>query len=164
MERAEHNYALQCKCRPPMEFNGSCVHMSDDRNWLSMSNKNHLFCPLPPGRFPFVTLVSFMINNAHVLKMKTFFLPMMSLHSLSINMFIIKIFCPCLLLASSRFSTLIPLLWAVTNISKVKIIFSSCRSPLPSGFHLQFLEIFWRQIWLLPDASLKLTATPLSWC
>lgn len=162
MGHAEYNYALQCKCRPPMEFNGSCVHTSEDRNWLNMFNKNHLFCPLPPGRFPFVTLVSFMINNAHVLKMKTLFLPIMSLEALLINMFVIKIFSPCLLLASSRFSTLIPLLRAIANISKVKIIFSSCRSPLPSGFHLQFLEIFWWQIWLLPSASLNLTATPLS--
>lgn len=149
---------MQCKSRPPMEFNGNCVHMSEDRNWLNMFNKNLFFCPLPPGRIVFVTLVSLMINNAHVLKMKTVFLSIMSLHS----SLIIKIFSLCLL-ASSRFSTLILLLWAIKNISKVKIIFSSCWSPLPSGFHLQFLEIFWRQMWLLPYASLNLSVTPLSW-
>lgn len=162
MEHAEYHYAPLCKWRPPMEFNGSWVHMSENRNWLSMFNKNHLFCPLPPGRFPFVTLVSFMINNAHVLKIKTFSVPIIRLYSLFINILIIRI-SSCLLLASSRFLMLIPLLWAITNISKVKTVLSSCRNLLPSVSHLQFLEIFWQQIWLLPNASLNLTATPLSW-
>lgn len=110
MEHAEHNCVPHCKCRSPMEFNESFIHVSEDRNWLNMFNKNHLFCPLPPGRFLFVTLVSSMINNAHVLKMKNHILLIKSLHSLLIIMFIIKFFSPCHLLASSRFPTLIPFL------------------------------------------------------
>lgn len=116
-----------------MEFQGICVLMSEDRNWLNIFNKNHLFCPLPAGRFPFVTLGSLMINNPHVLEMKTLFLPIMSLHPL-INMFVIKISSLCLLLASSRLLTLIPLLWAMTNRSEVKIIFLQLEKSSATGF------------------------------